>query len=337
MIRRTIRFLVPALLAGLLGCGEKIETPPENYTVKVPGTDFELEMVYVPGGEFEMGSPDSEPGHEADEGPLRKVRVKPFWIGKTEVTWAQYEQYAFVKDPNMLDAISIASPKINYTFGLKFWQWLTLQTRLALNEQLESITKPSPFYGDYYHGMGRGKKPAIGISRLGTRIFCEWLSKKTGQDYRLPYEAEWEYAARAGSETIYPFGEENDQLKDYAWYEANSDFESQEAGTRKPNAFGLYDMIGNTWEFCQDFYDPDFLKKLDGGRVNNDPHGPKEQSGLKAVLRGGSWDDFAEDLRVANRLEQPDKWNERDPQRPRGAWWLVDGETVGFRLARSAE
>jgi len=337
MIRKVLWFLVPAFIAGLSGCGEKIDTPPKNYTIKVPGMDIEIEMVYVPGGEFKMGSPENEPGRDEDEGPVRNVRVKPYWIGKYEVTWEQYEGYAFAKDPAMLDAISIASPKINLTWGLKFWSWLKLQSKLMLNEELDAITRPSPYYGDFYHGMGRGRKPAIGISRLNAWMFCEWLSKKTGQKYRLPTEAEWEYAARAGSQSMYCFGDDESRLEDYAWYEYNSDFESQEVGTRKPNDFGIYDMHGNVWEFCWDYYDPDFYNKLKNPGVNVDPRGPEKDENLKPVLRGGSWDDFAEDLRAANRLEQLDWWNERDPQRPRGAWWLVDGNVVGFRIARPAE
>ena len=185
--------------------------------------------------------------------------------------------------------------------------------------------------------MGRGRKPAIGISRLNAWMFCEWLSKKTGHNYRMPTEAEWEYAARAGSQSMYYFGNDESELEDYAWYEYNSDFESQEVGTKKPNDFGIYDMHGNVWEFCWDYYDPDFYRKLKNPGVNVDPHGPEKDDNLKPVLRGGSWDDFAEDLRTADRLEQLDWWNERDPQRPRGAWWLVDGNVVGFRIARPAE
>ena len=333
-----VKLAVLAALAGawLAGCGgEEVKTPPENYTVKIPGSDIEFEMVYVPGGEFTMGSPEDEAKRAEDEGPQRKVRVKPYWIGQTEVTWEMYEQYAFVKDPSMLEAISIASPKINLDYGLKFWSWLKLQYKLAFNEQLDAITKPSPYYGDYYHGMGRGKKPAIGLSRLNADIFCLWLSKKTGQHFRLPTDAEWEYAARAGSQETSYGGESG--LEDYAWFERNSDFETMEVATRKPNAWGLYDMLGNVWEFCFDYYDPDYFKKLKPDKVNVEPEGPEESREVKTSLRGGSWDDFAEELRVANRLEQLDWWNERDPQRPRGAWWLVDGNVVGFRLARSAE
>jgi formylglycine-generating enzyme required for sulfatase activity len=167
-------------------------------------------------------------------------------------------------------------------------------------------------------------------------MFCDWLSKKTGRPYRLPTEAEWEYAARAGTTGRYYFDGGENRLDDYAWYEANSDYETQDVGLKKPNEWGLYDMLGNVWEFTYDYYDPELYKKMKDG-LNVDPEGPGYGEGYKASLRGGSWDDFAEDLRIANRLEQQDSWNERDPQRPRGAWWLIDAIMVGFRVAIPAE
>ncbi|HUU27226.1 MAG TPA: formylglycine-generating enzyme family protein [archaeon] len=341
MIKDVLWLLVSAAFVVMPGCGKEPVTPPENYTIKVPGTELEIEMVYVPGGEFEMGSPENEPGHETDEGPVRKVRVEPFWIGKTEVTWEQYEKYAFAKDPTMIDAITLPSPKINPTWIKQGIKWLRQRVDIALNDSLDAITRPSPYYGDFYHGMGRSKKPAIGVSWLGVSMFCEWLSKKTGQHYRLPTEAEWEFAARAGSQTAYSFGDDPAELSEYAWYEQNSDWETQNVGLKHPNELGIHDMLGNVWEFCLDGYDPDFYKKLKNPGVNVEPQGPEIPLGpikdIKPTLRGGSWDDPASELRSANRLEQLDWWNERDPQRPRGAWWLVDGNVVGFRVCRSAE
>lgn len=336
-MNKTVFFkFVPLVLAGLLAaCGGRTDIdglPRENFTMKIPGTEVEFEMIYVPGGEFVMGSPQSEPNRDEDEGPQRKVRVSPFWIAKCEATWEQYDQYAFVDDPNVIDAVSLASPKLNPTYAMNLVNWFKQQMTLWKNEELDAITKPSPFYGDYYHGMGRRQKPVIAVSKLNARMFCDWLSKKTGRPFRLPTEAEWEYAARAGSESIYYFGDDENRLGDYAWYEYNSDFETQDVGLKKPNAWGIHDMLGNVWEFTYDYYDPDFYSNLDADKVNADPEGPGYGEGFKAGVRGGSWDDFAEDVRVANRLEQQDMWNERDPQRPRGAWWLIDAIMVGFRV-----
>ncbi len=339
MNKRTFTRLVPVLLAGMfVACGGKTDIsdlPRENFTQKIPGTDVEFEMIYVPGGEFTMGSPESEPGRDQDEGPQRKVKVGAYWIASCEATWEQYDQYAFIDDPNVVDAVSLASPKLNPTFARNLYSWFKQQMELWRNEELDAITHPSPFYADYYHGMGRGSKPVIGASKLNARKFCDWLSKKTGRPYRLPTEAQWEYAARAGSSSMYYFGDDPARLGDYAWYEANSDYETRKVGLKKPNDWGLHDMLGNVWEFTYDYYDPEFYKNLSDGVKN--PQGPGYGKGFKAGLRGGSWDDFAEDLRVANRLEQQDIWNERDPQRPRGPWWLIDGIMVGFRVVIPAQ
>ncbi|MEA1997168.1 MAG: formylglycine-generating enzyme family protein [Gemmatimonadota bacterium] len=347
MIKRVILILVSAM-AVVLVCAAAIaamiylresgrkgpETPLANYTAEVPGTGIELEMVYVPGGEFEMGSPEDEPGRDEDEGPVRKVRVNPFWIGKTEVTWELYEEYAFKKDSTMLDAVTLPSAKISPTWMLQGAKWLRQQVELSTKD-LDAITRPSPYYGDFYHGMGRGKKPAIGMSWINAVTFCKWLSKKTGHSYRLPTEAEWEFACRAGSSSSYSFGKDVRALDDYGWHEDNSDWETMKVGQSKPNALGIHDMHGNVWEFCLDMYDPEYLSKLREDNVCDNPRGPKREG--KPVLRGGSWDDSPEALRSASRLEQLDWWNERDPQRPRGMWWLVDGNVVGFRVLREVE
>jgi formylglycine-generating enzyme required for sulfatase activity len=330
MKTRVLRFLA-VLALGALACGKKIETPPANYTVTIPGSNIQIEMVYVPGGEFEMGSPDTDPVRDPDEGPVRKVKVKPYWIGKTEVTWNQYELYAFVKDSTTLDAVTLASTKLQLSWFRNFGKWVRQQWVLMRNDSLDAVTRPSPYYGAYDFGMGRGNKPAIGISYIGATYFCDWLSKKTGQEFRLPTEAEWEFACRAGGQPM------TGNLDENAWYQDNSDFESKNVGAKKPNAFGIYDMLGNAWELCQGKYDPELYKKLKADGVNVDPRAPKWKIGTKAVLRGGSWDSPASELRPANRLEQLDWWTERDPQRPRGIWWLIDGNVVGFRIVRSAE
>jgi len=334
MFKKALLILVSAGSVCSIGCTGGPETPPANYTAKIPGTDIEFEMIYVPGGEFIMGSPENEPGREPDEGPQRRVRVKPFWIGKTEVTWEMYEQYAFAEDSTMLDAVTLASPKLSLSWMRNGWKWLRQRAKIAFNENLDAITRPTPYYDDFYHGMGRGKKPVIAVNWPGALAFCEYLSKKTGHHYRLPTEAEWEFACRAGSSSMYSFGDDVEKLGEYAWFEENSDWETHEVGLKKPNAFGIHDMHGNVWEFCVDYYDPDYFLKLKESGVNIDP---RVKRGVKPTVRGGSWDDPASQLRSANRMAQLDWWNERDPQRPRGKWWLVDGEVVGFRIVRPVE
>ena len=124
-------------------------------------------------------------------------------------------------------------------------------------------------------------------------MFCERLSKKTGRKYTLPTEAQWEYACRAGSNTKYYFGDSEDELADYAWYYKNSDGETHPVGEKKPNTYGLYDMHGNVWEWCHDWYGD-----YPTGSVTN-PLGPS--SGSTRVLRGGSWSSVAWNFRSGYR------------------------------------
>lgn len=313
-----------------------IHTEPTGYTQTIPGTDISFEMAYIPGGEFMIGSPESEFGHQPDESPQQKVKLSPFWIGIYEVSWDEFESYAIAKDSTMLDAITLASPKINLQWMSRGARWISQRVEMYVND-IDAVTRPSPYYGAYDHGMGRGERPAIGMSWIAAKTYCEWLSKKTGEEYRLPTEAEWEYACRAGSRSAYCFGEDPDELEDFGWYEDNSDFLTQPPGELQPNAFGLYDMHGNVWEFCADKYEANYYEKLaSSGDISVDPFNEPAHND-KAALRGGSWDDPPEQLRSANRLEKQDWWNERDPQRPRGRWWLVDAPMVGFRVVRSAK
>jgi len=153
---------------------------------------------------------------------------------------------------------------------------------------------------DYYKKMNlTDNAPIIGISWYDAVAYCKWLSEKTGENYRLPTEAEWEYAARAGTTTKWSFGDNEKELKDYAWYDDNSGNTTHPVGDRKPNPWGLYDMHGNVWEWCEDW------------------HNEKEKT---KVLRGGSWDDIASVARSAFRDRGfPD----------------FRGITVGFRLLRT--
>ena len=295
-------FVVPAwakrgavtapLLAGILWALPP-QDKPENYTEKIPGTEVTFDLVRIAGGEFEMGSPDAEAGREADEGPVRKVTVEPFWIGKAEVTWDEFELWYLGKE-EASDA--------------------------------DAVSRPTPSYGSHDRGWGRGKRPAMSFSWLAAKTYCEWFSKKTGREYRLPTEAEWEFACRGGAKTKYFFGDDAEPLGEYAWYRDNADDLTQETAKKKPNPFGLYDMLGNVAEYCLNPYTETYDVK------DPPPIGPGKS---KPVVRGGSWNDPAPKLRCANRQIYLDKWNERDPQRPRSKWWLVDGTHVGFRVARS--
>lgn len=278
----------------------------KNYTYKIPETDVTFEMVYIPGGEFCMGSPEDEQGRESDEGPVHKVKVNPFWMGKYEVTWDEFEIYSLKRDA------ALSSPEI------------------------QAVTRPSPSFEPYDHGWGRGKRPVMGVSLYAAQKYCEWLSAVTGNEYRLPTEAEWEFACRAGSKSPYFFCETAEKLGEYALFKENSEEKTQIIGQKQPNPYGLHDIIGNVWEFCQDYYDEIYYETFEDVEAAADnPKGPAD--GLDPVIRGGSWNDPPSELRSASRKELPFEWWERDPQRPRSQWWLIDGQYVGFRVVRSVK
>ncbi len=203
---------------------EPIEETPKDFTEPLNGA--KLQMIYIPGGEFTMGSNDYD-----NEKPPHQVKLSPFFIGKYQITQAQWK--AVMK------------------------------------------TNPSNFKGD--------NLPVEQVSWNDAAQFCEAISKQTGEDYRLPTEAEWEYACRAGSTTKYCFGDDEKSLGDYAWYYGNSSAKTHPVGQMKPNAWGLHDMHGNVWEWCQDWYDENYYKQS----PRENPQGPS--SGEYRVLRGGSW------------------------------------------------
>lgn len=180
--------------------------------------------------------------------------------------------------------------------------------------------------------MGKqGGFPTNSMSQQTALMYCRWLYKKTGIFYRLPTEAEWEYACRAGSTTIYPFGNDPSQLSQYAWYAANSKIKYQKVGQKKPNAWGLYDMQGNVAEWTLDQYDPQYFNNLTDGTTD-----PLITPGARypKSVRGGGFADNAAALRSGARSKSDPAWNKRDPQIPKSKWWLTDASSVGFRIVR---
>jgi len=199
--------------------------------------------------------------------------VPSFWMGRHEVTWDEFELY-------------FLSPKT----------------------EADAIARPSPPYEPPDWGMGRGRRPATSIRRQAAERYCEWLSAKTGSRYRLPTEAEWEHAVRAGGPQV--------PLEEFAWFDANSGGKSHAVGEKGQNTLGLHDLLGNAWEYCSGSFAPG----------ENQP-----------VLRGGAWNSPASELDPGRRQGEREEWSERDPQRPKSSWWYTDGHFVGFRVVRSAE
>jgi len=211
------------------------------------------------------------PGGTAPDG----TAIKPFSIATTEVTWDVYDIWVFSLD--------------------------------VPEGTADASTRPTKPYLLMDRGYGHQGYPAISVSHKGAEEFCRWLTAKTGRKYRLPTEAEWEHACRAGASGKYGFGDDAAELREHAWYAGNAEEKTHPIGTRKANAWGLFDMLGNASEW---------VTGADGA--------PK--------TAGGCFRDEAEDLTPATRVAPSRSWNASDPQIPKSVWWLADGGFVGFRV-----
>ncbi len=283
----------------------------EAYKQKISGTDLTISMKPIPGGRFSMGSPSSEKGRSTDEGPLHEVEIAPFWMAELEITWDLYQLF-MSRDIDNIKAGTSKGKEVSL--------------------DIDAVSGATTPYVEMSFGMGTDGYPAICMTQYAASKFCEWLSAKTGNFYRLPTEAEWEYACRAGTQTIYSFGDNVGQLGDYAWYSKNSQNKYQKVGQKKPNPWGLHDMHGNVAEWTLDAYDPDLYNERSGNRTQNPFIKPMKT--YPRVVRGGSWKDSAEKLRNASRGYSEKRWKVRDPQIPKSKWWHTDAQFVGFRIVR---
>ncbi|WP_428658338.1 formylglycine-generating enzyme family protein [Runella sp.] len=284
----------------------------ENYTQKISGSNVTYDLVAIKGGEFTMGSPAKEKGRKEDEGPQHTVKIEPFWMGKYEVQWDLYDLFT-TKNIEIEMAKRHPDP----------------ENSLA---KTDGSTRPSAAYVDMSFGMGRSGYPAINMTQYAAIYFCKWLYEKTGVFYRLPTEAEWEYACRAGTTTAYSFGDDPKLLDEYGWYKGNSNNGYKKLGTKKPNPWGLYDMHGNVMEWTLDQYVKDYYTKRSKGEVNE--AFPKVTELYPTSVRGGSWDDDASACRSANRIPSIADWKIIDPQSPKSEWWMTSASFVGFRIVR---
>ncbi len=274
----------------------------EPYKTTIPNTDVSFEMVPIPGGEFTMGTPDSEPGRRKDESPQHKVRVDPFWMGKYEVTWNEYRLFMFASQSGEMT---------------------------GADRVIDGVSRPTAPFVEMSFGMGTDGFPAISMTQHAANKFAQWLSAKTGQFYRLPTEAEWEYACRAGTTTAYSFGDDASKLSEYAWFNDNSNSKYQKVGTKKPNPWGLYDMHGNVMEWTLDQYEPDAYSKLQP----DNPWVPSKTP-YPHVARGGSWLDDSANLRCGARVSSDPSWKMQDPQLPKSIWYMTDAQGLGLRVVR---
>jgi len=297
-------------------------TAGKPYTESIPGTDVHFEMVPIPGGTFTMGSPADEKGRRDDEGPQFRVKIEPFYMEQHEVTWPEY--MAFINT----------------------WERLVSERRLPTiphDKLADAVSYPSHRYDMHWGpvffrmgGTGPGF-PAAGMSPYAARQYTKWLSKLTGRFYRLPTEAEWEYACRAGTTTAYSFGKDENHLGDFGWYEDNSKEKDGDPGYhpiegKKANPWGLCDMSGNVAEWCLDQYAADWYKQFAGKTVDWRQAVNWPLHRYPTVVRGGGFDSEPTDCRSAARLHSTRDFNKFDPDVPKSPYWESASEWVGFRI-----
>jgi formylglycine-generating enzyme required for sulfatase activity len=248
--------------------------PPKEITSSAIGAT----LVLIPAGEFLMGSPDSDEDAQDDEKPQHKVRIaRPFYLGATEITQGQYRAVTGENPSSFKGSDDLPVENVSWDEAVAFCNKLSVRERL----------KP------YYQFSG---------------------ARSGGDGYRLPTEAEWEYACRAGTSTRFSFGDADTSLGEYAWFGGNSDGKTHPVGQKRPNAWGLFDVYGNVWEWCCDGYQADYY----GGSPAADPPGSSQAAGR--VIRGGGWYFQPRYCRAAHRGKSA----------PGGR-----GDGLGLRLARA--
>lgn len=300
-----------------------------SFTEYIPGTGVSFGMKAIPGGTFLIGSPAKEKFAREDEHPQKEVKVSPFFMAEVEVTWDEY--WAFYAETMSEGRIP---PETVY------------ENNSRPDLEVDAISGPTPPFGNPEQGWGGGMRPAITMTHYAAEVYCKWLSMKTGKNYRLPTEAEWEYAARGGTDTPY-FFEGNPKkfseqgfmrsvfkpdtavINRYVIYGMNSRNRTQEPSKVQANPFGLKNMLGNVLEYTSDYYSENAYEKLKDGTT--DPEGP--QGGKEYVVRGGLYSDDAADVRSASRRPtEHDRWLRTDPQQPKSIWWYSDIKGIGFRV-----
>lgn len=281
--------------------GAEAEDGFQPYDEPVPGTDVSLRMMPIPAGEFTRGTPSGEPGRNHDEGPQRTVSLDAFWMGAHEITWDAFRRFMLREAEVYLDPDRVAA----------------------------AVSSPTPPYVEMSFGMGINGYPAISMTQHAASKYAQWLSAKTNRFYRLPTEAEWEYACRAGGTTAYSFGNDPADLLDHAWFWDNSDAQYRPVGTRMANPWGLHDMHGNVWEWTLDQHAP----YAAGEATLSNPWVQAERL-YPRVARGGSWMDDPAALRCGTRKASDEAWKMQDPQLPKSIWYHTDAQWLGFRLVR---
>jgi formylglycine-generating enzyme required for sulfatase activity len=262
-MRKTLKLSAFAGFVAAFGLTVSAADKPEIVTEQIPQTTVKFDLVKLPGGKVTVGG--------------KEVEVKPFAIGKTEVTWDEYDIY---------------------------WQRLDL-TPEQVKAGFDAENRPSKPYAPPDRGFGHNGWPAGSICFAEAQKYVKWLSKKTGHKYRLPTEAEWTYAARAGGDGKV----DKDKLEEAAHYAKNGEDKTHKVAEKTPNPWGLFDIFGNVAEW---------VVRADG----------------VGVAAGGSFQDEAEDVGPDSKAEYTPAWQRDDPQDPKGKSWLSNGAHVGIRVVR---
>jgi formylglycine-generating enzyme required for sulfatase activity len=263
-------------LIPLLGATAQAQTA--SITESISGTTVKINLVPIPAGKTTIADP-------ADPKKTTEVAIGPIYMSKTEVTWDQYDIFVYrLDEPDPATAAANA----------------------------DASTHPSKPYISMDRSFGHTGYAAIGMSFRGAEEFCNWLSTKTGHKYRIATEAEWEYAAHAGKPGDYPDGVDASKLSNIAWFKDDAEEKTHPVASKKPNAWGLFDMAGNAAEW---------VLGADG----------------KPVVKGGSYKESPDGLKISGRVKQSAAWNASDPQIPKSKWWLADCTFVGFRIVREPD
>ena len=268
-----------------------------NYSEKIPNSDLSIEMIFIQGGEYTMGNKNSNVN----------TQISSFWMSKYEITWEIYNLFMEFDQSNKSEYI-IDGDTI----------------------KVDGISKPTTPYTDMTFGMGYEGFPAVNMTHFAASKFCKWLSLITGNYYRLPTEAEWEYACRSGTSSDYYYGDDISLIDEYSWNKNNSDNSYQRVGQKIPNKWGLHDMLGNVSEWVADSYDDNIFKSK---KLKKDPFIFSESKYPK-VYRGGSWNDEPSSLLTHKRFYSDNSLQKRDPQIPKSQWWNTDAPNIGFRIVR---
>jgi formylglycine-generating enzyme required for sulfatase activity len=319
LLTRDNEAMIAAIHARVLAVSKEVSAADmKPYSDPIVGSDVKFDMLPIPAGEFLMGSPASEGKRKTDEGPQRKVKIEPFWMGKTEVTWNEYELFQF---PSLEKGTNVPTERMERELWLALPELLPANAQPGVNpyigKESDAVSRPTTPYVEMSFGMGKENFPAISMTHYAAVKYCKWLTAKTGHFYRLATEAEWEYACRAGTTTKYSFGDDDSKLGEYAWHFTNAGEKYQLVGKKKPNPWGLYDMHGNVAEWVLD----GMFITLCAWR--------SEIPAVTGVPWGITW--FPPVvlfllLRLLRRVQPEEHWT----------WWLNDRFIVGAALASAS-